>query len=230
MMTMMMIMTDPFTTNLVVKGPVVKVSVVKGATSSMMMTGKIMMISMMMTGKIMMISMMMTRQRRGQGRVGANWHGFAGKPSGSFILSSSFPFCHHQFHFPIIVPIWNYRQKANPISLWPPQFIILILILIILIRPSSSLNIPCKDNLREPADNFWASHALKVIFEDPSFLPSFLHVFDGHSMHVSNYFCNELLSAADWNKKIIMCLVHTLLEDVQCSFGARVLSDQWGPK
>ena len=31
--TMMMIMTDPFTTNLVVKGPVVKGSVVKGATS-----------------------------------------------------------------------------------------------------------------------------------------------------------------------------------------------------
>ena len=30
---MMMIMTDPFTTNLVVKGPVVKGSVVKGATS-----------------------------------------------------------------------------------------------------------------------------------------------------------------------------------------------------
>ena len=33
MMMMMMIMTDPFTTNLVVKGPVVKGSVVKGATS-----------------------------------------------------------------------------------------------------------------------------------------------------------------------------------------------------
>ena len=32
-MMMMMIMTDPFTTNLVVKGPVVKGSVVKGATS-----------------------------------------------------------------------------------------------------------------------------------------------------------------------------------------------------
>ena len=31
MMMMMMIMTDPFTTNLVVKGPVVKGSVVKGA-------------------------------------------------------------------------------------------------------------------------------------------------------------------------------------------------------
>ena len=30
---MMMIMTDPFTTNLVVKGPVVKGSVAKGATS-----------------------------------------------------------------------------------------------------------------------------------------------------------------------------------------------------
>ena len=39
---------------------------------SMMMTGKIMMFSMMMIGKMMMISMMMTRQRRGQGRVGAN--------------------------------------------------------------------------------------------------------------------------------------------------------------
>ena len=35
-MMMMMIMTDPFTTNLVVKGPVVKGSVVKGATSVMM--------------------------------------------------------------------------------------------------------------------------------------------------------------------------------------------------
>ena len=34
---MMMIMTDPFTTNLVVKGAVVKGSVVKGATSTMMM-------------------------------------------------------------------------------------------------------------------------------------------------------------------------------------------------
>ena len=33
MMMMMMIMTDPFTTNLVVKGPVAKGSVVKGATS-----------------------------------------------------------------------------------------------------------------------------------------------------------------------------------------------------
>ena len=32
-MMMMMIMTDPFTTNLVVKGPVVKGSVAKGATS-----------------------------------------------------------------------------------------------------------------------------------------------------------------------------------------------------
>ena len=144
---------------------------------SMMTTGKIMMISMMMTGKIMMISMMMTRQRRGQGRVGANWHGFAGKPSGSFILSSSFPFCHHQFHlisivsiFPSSFPFGTAAKKANPISLWPAQFIILILILIILIRPSSSSNIPCKDNLREPADNFWASRALKVIFEDPSFI------------------------------------------------------------
>ena len=37
MMMMMMIMTDPFTTNLVVKGPVVKGSVVKGATSMMPM-------------------------------------------------------------------------------------------------------------------------------------------------------------------------------------------------
>ena len=37
MMMMMMIMTDPFTTNLVVKGPVAKGSVVKGATSVMMM-------------------------------------------------------------------------------------------------------------------------------------------------------------------------------------------------
>ena len=36
MMMMMMIMTDPFTTNLVVKGPVAKGSVVKGATSVMM--------------------------------------------------------------------------------------------------------------------------------------------------------------------------------------------------
>ena len=33
---MMMIMTDPFTTNLVVKGTVVKESVVKGATSLLM--------------------------------------------------------------------------------------------------------------------------------------------------------------------------------------------------
>ena len=33
MVMVMMMMTDPFTTNLVVKGPVVKGSVVKGATS-----------------------------------------------------------------------------------------------------------------------------------------------------------------------------------------------------
>ena len=37
MMMKMMIITDPFTTNLVVKGPVVKGSVVKGATSVIMM-------------------------------------------------------------------------------------------------------------------------------------------------------------------------------------------------
>ena len=36
-MMMMMIMTDPFTTNLVVKGPVVKGSVVKGAHPIMML-------------------------------------------------------------------------------------------------------------------------------------------------------------------------------------------------
>ena len=43
---MMMIMTDPFATNLVVKGPVVKGSVVKGAHPTMIMM--MMMILMMM--------------------------------------------------------------------------------------------------------------------------------------------------------------------------------------
>ena len=46
MMMKMMIMTDPFTTNLVVKGPVVKGSVVKGATSIMIM--KMLMVIIMM--------------------------------------------------------------------------------------------------------------------------------------------------------------------------------------
>ena len=41
---MMMIMTDPFATNLVVKRPVVKGSVVKGATSMRMMMMMVMMV------------------------------------------------------------------------------------------------------------------------------------------------------------------------------------------
>ena len=54
---MMMIMTDPFATNLVVKRPVVKGSVVKGATSVMMM-----MVMMMMMMMVMMMVMMRHNQ------------------------------------------------------------------------------------------------------------------------------------------------------------------------
>ena len=49
MMMMMMIMTDPFTTNLVVKGPVAKRSVVKGAHPEMMV---MMMMTKMMKGRL----------------------------------------------------------------------------------------------------------------------------------------------------------------------------------
>ena len=46
MMMMMMIMTDPFTTNLVVKGPVAKGSVVKGAHPTMLTMTMMMMMMM----------------------------------------------------------------------------------------------------------------------------------------------------------------------------------------
>ena len=49
---MMMIMTDPFATNLVVKRPVVKGSVVKGATSMVM----VMVMMMMMQVKVMVMN------------------------------------------------------------------------------------------------------------------------------------------------------------------------------
>ena len=50
-MMMMMIMTDPFTTNLVVKGPVVKGSVVKGATSMAMMIMMMVVMTMTISGE-----------------------------------------------------------------------------------------------------------------------------------------------------------------------------------
>ena len=52
------------------------------------MITSMMMISLMMTIMMTMLLMKMTRQRRGQGSSSANWHGFAGRPRGSSILSS----------------------------------------------------------------------------------------------------------------------------------------------